>query len=180
VHLQIDYPDVERDLNQWLPLVKWLFAIPHFIVLAVLSVVAFFAVVIAWFAILFTGRYPRGAVRFRCRSRPLGAARPGVRDPFSSPTATHPSRSPEPPGDRARRSRDPPIFAPSKHQGPGRSQVQHRQSPPRPPAWTPNAPNTRIGPRMSGSGWQGPPPPRFWSPADFCGTRGPLGRAPYS
>jgi Domain of unknown function (DUF4389) len=64
VHLQIDYPDVERDLNQWLPLVKWLLAIPHFIVLAVLSVVAFFAVVIAWFAILFTGRYPRGLFDF--------------------------------------------------------------------------------------------------------------------
>jgi hypothetical protein len=64
VHLQIDYPDVERDLNQWLPLVKWLLAIPHFIVLAVLSVVAFFAVVIAWFTILFTGRYPRGLFDF--------------------------------------------------------------------------------------------------------------------
>ena len=64
VHLQIDYPDVERDLNQWLPLMKWLLAIPHFIVLAVLSVVAFFAVVIAWFTILFTGRYPRGLFDF--------------------------------------------------------------------------------------------------------------------
>jgi hypothetical protein len=64
VHLQIDYPDVERDLNQWLPLVKWLLAIPHFIVLAVLSVVAFFAVIIAWFTILFTGRYPRGLFDF--------------------------------------------------------------------------------------------------------------------
>jgi hypothetical protein len=64
VHLQIDYPNAERDLNQWLPLVKWLLAIPHFIVLAVLSVVAFFAVVIAWFAILFTGRYPRGLFDF--------------------------------------------------------------------------------------------------------------------
>jgi Domain of unknown function (DUF4389) len=60
VHLEIDYPDAERDLNRWLPLVKWLLAIPHFIVLAVLSIGAFFAVVFAWFAILFTGRYPRG------------------------------------------------------------------------------------------------------------------------
>jgi hypothetical protein len=64
VHLQIDYPDVERDLNQWLPLVKWFLAIPHFIVLAVSSVVAFFAVVIVWFAIPFTGRYPRGLFDF--------------------------------------------------------------------------------------------------------------------
>lgn len=64
VHLDIDYPDVEQDLNRWLPLVKWLLAIPHYIVLAVLLVVAVAAVVIAWFAILFTGRYPRGLFDF--------------------------------------------------------------------------------------------------------------------
>jgi len=64
VHLQIEYPDVERDLNEWLPLVKWFLAIPHLIVLAVLTVGAFFAVVFAWFAILFTGRYPRGLFDF--------------------------------------------------------------------------------------------------------------------
>jgi hypothetical protein len=60
VHLEIDYPDVAADLNRWLPLVKWFLAIPHFIVLAVLAIGAFFAIIIAWFAILFTGRYPRG------------------------------------------------------------------------------------------------------------------------
>jgi len=60
VHLEIDYPDVKQDLNRWLPLVKWLLAIPHYIVLAVLVVGAIFAIIIAWFAILFTGRYPRG------------------------------------------------------------------------------------------------------------------------
>ncbi len=60
VHLEIDYPDVERDLNRWLPLVKWLLAIPHYIVLFFLFVGAFFAVVFAWVAILVTGRYPRG------------------------------------------------------------------------------------------------------------------------
>jgi hypothetical protein len=64
VHLELDYPDVERDLNRWLPLVKWLLAIPHFIVLFFLSIGAFFAVVAAWFAILFTGRYPRGLFDF--------------------------------------------------------------------------------------------------------------------
>lgn len=59
VHVELDYPDVERDLNRWLPLVKWLLAIPHYVVLFVLYVVAFVALIVAWFAILFTGRYPR-------------------------------------------------------------------------------------------------------------------------
>jgi Domain of unknown function (DUF4389) len=59
VHLSFDYPDVQRDLNRWLPLVKWLLALPHYLVLLFLYVAAFVAVVIAWFAILFTGRYPR-------------------------------------------------------------------------------------------------------------------------
>jgi uncharacterized membrane protein len=64
VHLDIDYPDVERDLNRWLPLVKWLLAIPHFIVLLFLMIGAVIAVVLAWFSILFTGRYPRGLFDF--------------------------------------------------------------------------------------------------------------------
>jgi len=59
VHLEIDYPDLERYLSRWLPLVEWLLAIPHYIVLVVLWVVAIVAVVIAWFAILVTGSYPR-------------------------------------------------------------------------------------------------------------------------
>jgi hypothetical protein len=64
VHLEIDYPDAERDLNRWLPLVKWFLAIPHYIVLFFLSIGAFFVVLIAWFAILFTGHYPRGLFEF--------------------------------------------------------------------------------------------------------------------
>ena len=64
VHLDIDYPDVENDLNRWLPLVKWLLAIPHWIVLAFLWLAAFVSVIVAWFAILFTGRYPHGIFRF--------------------------------------------------------------------------------------------------------------------
>ena len=64
VHLEIDYPDVPRDLNRWLPLVKWFLAIPHYVVLFFLYIAAFFAVLIAWFAILFTGRYPRGLFDF--------------------------------------------------------------------------------------------------------------------
>jgi Domain of unknown function (DUF4389) len=59
VHLDFDYPDVPRDLNRWLPLVKWFLAIPHYVALLFLGVAAFVAVVVAWFAILFTGRYPR-------------------------------------------------------------------------------------------------------------------------
>ena len=59
VHLDIDYPNAATDLNRWLPLVKWFLAIPHYVALAVLSIGALFAVVAAWFSILFTGRYPR-------------------------------------------------------------------------------------------------------------------------
>ncbi|MFQ5663831.1 MAG: DUF4389 domain-containing protein [Terriglobia bacterium] len=64
VHLDIDYPDVERDLNRWLPLVKWFLAIPHYIVLMVLAILMLLAVIVAWFAILFTGRYPKGLFDF--------------------------------------------------------------------------------------------------------------------
>jgi len=59
VHLEIDYPDVKTELNRFMPLVKWFLAIPHYFVLAFLWFLAFFVVIIAWFAILFTGQYPR-------------------------------------------------------------------------------------------------------------------------
>ena len=59
VHLEIDYPDARRELNRWLPLVKWILAIPHYVVLVFLLIGAIAAVVIAWFAILITGRYPQ-------------------------------------------------------------------------------------------------------------------------
>jgi hypothetical protein len=58
VRLDVPYPDAAR-LNRWLPLVKWLLAIPHYFVLFFLYIGALFAVIAAWFAILFTGRYPR-------------------------------------------------------------------------------------------------------------------------
>jgi hypothetical protein len=64
VHLEIQYPDVPKDLNRWLPLVKWFLAIPHYIVLYFLWIGVFFSVIFAWFAILFTGRYPRGLFDF--------------------------------------------------------------------------------------------------------------------
>jgi hypothetical protein len=59
VHVDAPYPDAVNGLNRWLPLVKWLLAIPHYIVLAFLWIGVLLAVIAAWFAILFTGRYPR-------------------------------------------------------------------------------------------------------------------------
>jgi hypothetical protein len=63
VHLEVDYPDAGR-LNRWLPLVKWLLAIPHYLVLAVLALVVVLVTIVAWFAIIFTGGYPRGMFGF--------------------------------------------------------------------------------------------------------------------
>jgi hypothetical protein len=74
LRLDLPYPDVPRELNRWLPLVKWFLAIPHYIVLAFLGLAAFVCIVIAWFAILFTGRYPRGLFDFV-----VGVGRWGVR-----------------------------------------------------------------------------------------------------
>ena len=64
VKLDFEYPDAEQGLNRWLPLVKWFLAIPHYIVLSFLWLAAFVCVIFAWFAILFTGRYPRGLFDF--------------------------------------------------------------------------------------------------------------------
>ena len=64
VHLEIPYPDAKQDLHRGLPLVKWLLAVPHYIVLAVLYFVVVLFVIGAWFAILFTGRYPRSLFDF--------------------------------------------------------------------------------------------------------------------
>lgn len=64
VHLDLPEPEARTDLNRWLPLVKWLLAIPHYIVLAVLWIGVVIAVIVAWFAILFTGRYPRALFDF--------------------------------------------------------------------------------------------------------------------
>jgi hypothetical protein len=64
VHLEIDYPDVQTDLNRWFPLVKWLLAIPHYLVLILLTIASLFGVIVAWFAILVTGQYPRALFDF--------------------------------------------------------------------------------------------------------------------
>jgi hypothetical protein len=79
VHLDFPYPDVPRELNRWLPLVKWFLAIPHYVVLFFLEIGAVVAVIIAWFAILFTGRYPRALFDFvegviRWHNRVIGYA----------------------------------------------------------------------------------------------------------
>ena len=63
VHLEFAYPDALQ-LNRWLPLIKWLFALPHYFVLIFLGIGALGAVIIAWFAILFTGSYPRSLFDF--------------------------------------------------------------------------------------------------------------------
>ena len=60
VHINIPYPNVEKDLVNWMPLVKWFLAIPHVLVLCFLWIGAIIAVIIAWFAILFTGTHPKG------------------------------------------------------------------------------------------------------------------------
>ena len=59
VQVDIPYPDVKKDLNRWMPLVKWFLAIPHFIVLLFMFIAVVFCTVFAWFAILFKGRYPK-------------------------------------------------------------------------------------------------------------------------
>ncbi len=64
VRLAYPYPDAQRELNRWLPLVKWFLAIPHYVVLFFLDIAVVVVVIVAWFAILFTGRYPRGLFGF--------------------------------------------------------------------------------------------------------------------
>jgi hypothetical protein len=91
VRFDFPYPDAERDLNRWLPLVKWLLAIPHYMVLVFLWLAAFVVVLYAWVAILLTRRYPPGAFEFvvgvsRWQARVAGYATLLVTDvypPFS-------------------------------------------------------------------------------------------------
>jgi len=64
IQVDLTYPDVKKDLNRWMPLVKWILVIPHFIVLVFMFIAVVFCTVFAWFAILFTGRYPKGIFDF--------------------------------------------------------------------------------------------------------------------
>ena len=59
VQVDIPYPDVKKNLNRWMPLVKWFLAIPHLIALLFIFIAVIFCSVFAWFVILFTGRYPK-------------------------------------------------------------------------------------------------------------------------
>jgi hypothetical protein len=74
VHLEIAYPDAEGQLNRFMPLIKWLLAIPHYVILIILWICTFVVTLIAWFAILIVGRYPRGLFEFV-----VGVARWGER-----------------------------------------------------------------------------------------------------
>jgi hypothetical protein len=87
VTLDFPYPDAARDLNRWLPLVKWFLAIPHYVVLILLWIASVFVVIFAWFTILFTGRYPRGSFEFvegviRWENRVVGYAFTLVTDKY--------------------------------------------------------------------------------------------------
>jgi hypothetical protein len=87
VTLDFPYPDAARDLNRWLPLVKWFLAIPHYVVLILLWIASVFVVIFAWFAILFTKRYPRGSFEFvegviRWENRVVGYAFTLVTDKY--------------------------------------------------------------------------------------------------
>ena len=64
VHLDIPYPNAQEELNRFLPIIKWLLAIPHYILLIILGVLALIATIIAWLSILVTGTYPRGLFDF--------------------------------------------------------------------------------------------------------------------
>ena len=102
VRLDFPYPDPKRDLNRWLPLVKWLLAIPHYIVLFFLYIAVVVVVIVAWFAILFTGRYPRGIFEFvegviRWHNRVVGYAFIMVTDRYPPFSLSQGEAAPPPP-----------------------------------------------------------------------------------
>jgi hypothetical protein len=61
VAFDVAYPE---KLNRWLVFVKWLLIIPNLIVFLLVALAWAITLIVAWFAILFTGRYPRGLFDF--------------------------------------------------------------------------------------------------------------------
>lgn len=63
---QVLYPNIEGGarLKRFMPLVKWFLAIPHYVVLLLTGIAVFLLTVLAWFSILFTGRYPTSFLPF--------------------------------------------------------------------------------------------------------------------
>ena len=103
VRLDFPYPDPKRDLNRWLPLVKWLLAIPHYIVLFFLYIAVIVVVIVTWFGILFTGRYPRGIFDFvegviRWHNRVVGYAFILVTDRYPPFSLSQSEAAPPAPG----------------------------------------------------------------------------------
>jgi len=93
VHLHLPYPDVAADLNRWMPLVKWFLAIPHYMVLIFLDIGVVAATTLAWFAIVFSGCYPRRLFDFtvgvmRRHNRVIGYAFALVTDEYPPFSAT--------------------------------------------------------------------------------------------
>ncbi len=87
VHLEVPYPEVRSDLNRWMPLVKWFLAVPHYLVLVVLDLGVVVAAIASWFAIVFTGRYPKRLFAFivgvmRWHNRVVGYAFAFVTDRY--------------------------------------------------------------------------------------------------
>lgn len=64
VKLELQYPNVATELHRGMPLVKWFLAIPHYIVLAMLLIAVICVTIIAWFSIVFTGKYPAAMHKF--------------------------------------------------------------------------------------------------------------------
>ena len=74
VHVEIAYPDVQNDLQRGMPLVKWFLAIPHYIILGFLVAASVIVSILAWFAVIFTAKYPSGLHDFV-----VGVIRWGIR-----------------------------------------------------------------------------------------------------
>lgn len=72
VSLDMEYPDSEG-LNRFLPLIKWLLALPHHVILGILSIISLILLLIAWIVITITGRYPRGLFDFQVGYQRWGA-----------------------------------------------------------------------------------------------------------